>query len=147
MSVKKHAAPLALVYCVLLPVLMEYFLLPTRVESWLHGLTHHWRTALALITSAIDRENANSARFLQAFLRFGFERLEGGQYEPVRYPSHTVSEEAQKAHKLCCEAIRWLAEVGGYPVKPMLPDPSDSTSSIVVSVGACSLNAPATKSQ
>jgi hypothetical protein len=31
-------------------------------------------------------------------------------------------DEAREAHKLCCEAVRWFAGVGGMPVKPMLPD-------------------------
>jgi hypothetical protein len=31
-------------------------------------------------------------------------------------------DEAREAHKVCCEAVRWFAGVGGMPVKPMLPD-------------------------
>ncbi|MHB9081630.1 MAG: hypothetical protein ACYC3X_29535 [Pirellulaceae bacterium] len=31
-------------------------------------------------------------------------------------------EEAREAHKVCCEAVRWFADVGGMPTKPMLPD-------------------------
>jgi hypothetical protein len=30
-------------------------------------------------------------------------------------------DEAREAHKVCCEAVRWFAGVGGMPVKPMLP--------------------------
>jgi hypothetical protein len=30
-------------------------------------------------------------------------------------------DEAREAHKVCCEAVRWFASVGGMPVKPMLP--------------------------
>jgi hypothetical protein len=31
-------------------------------------------------------------------------------------------DEAREAHKVCCEAVRWFAGVGGMPVKPMLPE-------------------------
>ncbi len=55
-------------------------------------------------------------------------------------------DEAQKGHRLCCEVLQWLARVGGYPVKPLLPDPTDSSSGIVVSVAACSLTVPTPKS-
>lgn len=56
-------------------------------------------------------------------------------------------EEAQKGHRLCCEVLQWLARVGGYTVKPLLPDPADSSSTIVVSVAACSLAVPPPKAE
>jgi hypothetical protein len=43
-------------------------------------------------------------------------------------------EEARNAHTLCCECTRWLADVGGFPVKPMLPDRSSSASAISVTL-------------
>lgn len=32
-----------------------------------------------------------------------------------------TQDEAREAHRVCCEAVRWFAQVGGMPVKPMLP--------------------------
>lgn len=32
-----------------------------------------------------------------------------------------TSDEARKWHKLACECVQWLADVGGLPVKPLLP--------------------------
>jgi hypothetical protein len=54
-------------------------------------------------------------------------------------------DEAQKGHRLCCEVLQWLARVGGYPVKPLLSNPADSSSGIVASVAACSLTVPTPK--
>jgi hypothetical protein len=34
--------------------------------------------------------------------------------------------EARDAHKTCCEAVRWFAEVSALGVKPLLPDPSNT---------------------
>lgn len=35
-------------------------------------------------------------------------------------------DEAQEAHKLCCEAVQWFAAVSNLAVKPLLPDASAS---------------------
>jgi hypothetical protein len=42
-------------------------------------------------------------------------------------------DEARAAHKLCCEAVRWYADVGKLPVKPLLPDATASSPQIAVS--------------
>jgi len=41
-------------------------------------------------------------------------------------------DDARNAHKLCCEVTQWLADVGGYPVKPMLPATEDTLNGLEV---------------
>ncbi|MGC1272992.1 MAG: hypothetical protein WBC44_04750, partial [Planctomycetaceae bacterium] len=45
-----------------------------------------------------------------------------------RKPSRT---EAENAHLLCCEAIQWLCEVGGFPVRALLPEPENVAPSLL----------------
>src|SRR5204863_9724141 len=40
-------------------------------------------------------------------------------------------DEARNGHKLCCEVMQWLAGVGGFPVKPLLPDSASSIPAVV----------------
>ena len=35
-----------------------------------------------------------------------------------------TDQEARSGHTLCCEVVRWLAEVGGMPIRPMMPEKS-----------------------
>jgi hypothetical protein len=37
-----------------------------------------------------------------------------------------TQDEARHGHRVCCEAARWLAQVGNMPVKPMVPEPADT---------------------
>jgi hypothetical protein len=52
--------------------------------------------------------------------------------------SHTgykpTAEEAREGHKLCCEVMQWLAGVGGFPVKPLIPDAASSIPAVVACV-------------
>ena len=47
-------------------------------------------------------------------------------------------EEARDAHKLCCVIVQWFAALGNMPVKPLVPDTSNSNSRIVAGImGGC----------
>jgi hypothetical protein len=37
------------------------------------------------------------------------------------------SSESEDAHRLCCETVQWLCDVGGYPVRRLLPEEKDTS--------------------
>jgi hypothetical protein len=45
-----------------------------------------------------------------------------------RKPSAT---EAEAAHVLCCQVVRWHCEVGSLPVRPMMPDEKDQAAGLL----------------
>jgi hypothetical protein len=57
-----------------------------------------------------------------------FDRLQKLQQlrNAVAHEGHKpTKDEARDGHRLSCEVAQWLAEVGGYEVKPLLPQESD----------------------